>query len=79
MTLTQDASHYPRCALWRLLCAARDAEVDRVGDRGLIGTRDATAVTRALAAARLDGRGVLSRDATLEDIFLRLTSRALVE
>ncbi len=59
--------------------ATRDSEVDVLGDRVLIPTAEAPAVQRVLDEAGLDGRGVLTRDATLEDVFLRLTGRALVE
>jgi lipooligosaccharide transport system ATP-binding protein len=55
------------------------AEVDLVGDRVVVATRDAQGVAAALDEAGLLRHGFLSRDATLEDVFLRLTGRALVE
>jgi lipooligosaccharide transport system ATP-binding protein len=55
------------------------ADVDGVGNRVLVATDDSDQVLMALREARLEGHGLLVRDATLEDVFLRLTGRALIE
>jgi lipooligosaccharide transport system ATP-binding protein len=74
----EEVTEADRDAVLRAL-DGQDVEVDLVGDRILIGTGDAQKASMALGEAGLDGRGVLVRDATLEDVFLRLTGRALVE
>ncbi|MPZ88410.1 MAG: ATP-binding cassette domain-containing protein [Nitriliruptorales bacterium] len=55
------------------------ADIDGVGNRLLVATADSDQVLAGLREARLEGRGLLVRDATLEDVFLRLTGRALIE
>jgi lipooligosaccharide transport system ATP-binding protein len=54
-------------------------DIDGVGNRLLVSTTDSDRVLAALRQARLEGRGLVVRDATLEDVFLRLTGRALIE
>lgn len=56
---------------------ARDVEA--VGDRVLIYTDDGDAVMSRIADVGLDSHVVLLREATLEDVFLRLTGHALVD
>ncbi len=58
------------------------ALVDRhelVADRALLYTDDADATTAAVHAAGLEPTGMLVRRSTLEDVFLALTGRSLVE
>jgi lipooligosaccharide transport system ATP-binding protein len=52
-------------------------EVERVGDRVLVYGDDSATVAARVRAAGLGGSGLLLRDATLEDVFLRLTGHAL--
>jgi lipooligosaccharide transport system ATP-binding protein len=64
------------------LLAALDGlavEIEELGDRVLIRTTDGAAVVARLRAASLAQASVLERDATLEDVFLKLTGRTLVE
>jgi len=56
---------------------ARDMEA--VGDRVLIYTDDGEAIAARINDAGIPNSGVLLREATLEDVFLRLTGHALVE
>ena len=56
---------------------ARDVEA--VGDRLLIYTEDGEGVAARLAQAGIANQGVLLREASLEDVFLRLTGHALVD
>ena len=52
-------------------------EVERVGDRVLVYASDSDAIAGRLGSAGLRHQGLLLRDATLEDVFLRLTGHAL--
>jgi lipooligosaccharide transport system ATP-binding protein len=54
-------------------------EVERVGDRVLAYGADSEAIAARLRGAGLGAGGILLRDATLEDVFLRLTGHALGE
>jgi lipooligosaccharide transport system ATP-binding protein len=54
-------------------------EVESVGDRILIYTDDGESITAALTRAAVANHGVLLREASLEDVFLRLTGHALVD
>ena len=56
---------------------ARDVEV--VGDRTLIYTDDGEAIVSRIRDRGLSNTGILLRDASLEDVFLRLTGHALVD
>jgi lipooligosaccharide transport system ATP-binding protein len=57
--------------------AARSVEV--VADRALVPTDDARSVLAAAEASEHDIRGSFTRRATLEDVFLALTGRQLIE
>jgi lipooligosaccharide transport system ATP-binding protein len=52
-------------------------EVERVGDRVLVYASDSDAIAGRLGSAGLRHQGLLLRDATLEDVFLRLTGHGL--
>jgi lipooligosaccharide transport system ATP-binding protein len=54
-------------------------EVDRIGDALLVYTSDAEAVTRRLRESGVEVRHTLHRQASLEDVFLKLTGRRLVD
>jgi lipooligosaccharide transport system ATP-binding protein len=54
-------------------------EVEQVGDRMLVYGRDGESIANRLRASALTHEALVLRDATLEDVFLRLTGRALVE
>ena len=54
-------------------------DVDRVGDTLLVYTSDAEAVTRRVRESGVEVRNTLHRQASLEDVFLRLTGRRLVD
>ena len=54
-------------------------EVDRVGDTLLVYTSDAEAVTRRVRESGVEVRNTLHRQASLEDVFLKLTGRRLVD
>ncbi|MEA2645960.1 MAG: lipooligosaccharide transport system ATP-binding protein [Chloroflexota bacterium] len=54
-------------------------EVERVGDRVLAYGDDAEAIAARIRGAGVAHTALLLRDATLEDVFLRLTGHALVE
>jgi lipooligosaccharide transport system ATP-binding protein len=53
--------------------------VEVLPDRILVYTPDGNAVVEAIAARRLDPLAVLARRSTLEDVFLHLTGRQLVD
>lgn len=53
--------------------------VERLAERAIVYTDDAEATLDHLAANDLHPRGHLTRRATLEDVFLRLTGRQLVD
>ena len=57
----------------------RARNVDVVTDRALVATDVATEVQRAVEQSDLAPTGVLTRRATLEDVFLALTGRKLIE
>lgn len=57
----------------------RARNVDVVTDRALVATDDGEAVQRAVEQSDLAPTGVLTRRATLEDVFLALTGRQLIE
>jgi lipooligosaccharide transport system ATP-binding protein len=54
-------------------------EVERVGDRVLVYGSDSDAIAARIQERALSHQGFLLRDATLEDVFLRLTGHALGE
>jgi lipooligosaccharide transport system ATP-binding protein len=54
-------------------------EVESVGDRILIYADDGEAITAAITTAAVANHGVLLRESSLEDVFLRLTGHALVD
>lgn len=54
-------------------------DVDRVGDTLLVYTSDAEAVTRRVREAGVEVRNTQHRQASLEDVFLKLTGRRLVD
>jgi lipooligosaccharide transport system ATP-binding protein len=54
-------------------------EVEQVGDRLLVYGRDGQAIAKRLRDAGAVHHVILLRDATLEDVFLRLTGHELVE
>jgi lipooligosaccharide transport system ATP-binding protein len=54
-------------------------EVERVGDRVLAYGEDAEAIASRIRSDGVPHTALLLRDATLEDVFLRLTGHALVE
>ncbi|MCA1717679.1 MAG: ATP-binding cassette domain-containing protein [Actinobacteria bacterium] len=56
-----------------------DDDVDRVGDTLLVYTSDAEAVTRRIRESGVEVRNTLHRQASLEDVFLKLTGRRLVD
>jgi len=53
--------------------------VDRIGEALLVYTSDPEAVTRKVRASGIEVRNVLQRQASLEDVFLKLTGRRLVD
>ncbi len=55
------------------------ARIERLPDRVLVYTEDSDAVATRISAAGLTPLTVLTRRSTLEDVFLRLTGRQLVE
>ena len=57
----------------------RAQRLEVVTDRALVSTDDADGVVAAADAARLGHVGALTRRATLEDVFLALTGRQLLE
>jgi lipooligosaccharide transport system ATP-binding protein len=54
-------------------------EVEQVGDRVLVYGRDGDAIGQLLRASGAAHDALVTRDATLEDVILRLTGRVLVE
>jgi lipooligosaccharide transport system ATP-binding protein len=68
-------------ALPQVTSAVEDVadEIEHVGDRVLIYGRDGEAIARSLRDNQAPHDALVQRDATLEDVFLRLTGRALVE
>jgi lipooligosaccharide transport system ATP-binding protein len=54
-------------------------DVDRVGDTLLVYTSDAETVTRRVRESGVEVRNTLHRQASLEDVFLKLTGRRLVD
>jgi lipooligosaccharide transport system ATP-binding protein len=53
--------------------------VEVLADRVLIGTDDGDGVVDALHARGLHAESVLQRRSTLEDVFLSLTGRSLID
>jgi lipooligosaccharide transport system ATP-binding protein len=53
--------------------------VDRIGEALLVYTSDPEAVTRKVRESGIEVRNVLQRPASLEDVFLKLTGRRLVD
>jgi lipooligosaccharide transport system ATP-binding protein len=56
-----------------------EEDLEEIGDRVLLHARDSQPVLARLHGAALGHASLLERDATLEDVFLRLTGRALVD
>jgi lipooligosaccharide transport system ATP-binding protein len=54
-------------------------DVDRVGDALLVYTSDAEAVTQRVRESDIQVRNILRRQASLEDVFLKLAGRRLVD
>ena len=54
-------------------------DVDRVGDTLLVYTSDSEAVTRRVRESGVEVINILHRQASLEDVFLKLTGRRLVD
>ncbi len=63
----------------RAVLGGRARSVEVVTDRALVATDDGDAVHRAVEQSDLAPTGVLTRRATLEDVFLALTGRKLIE
>ncbi|MBW3602076.1 MAG: ATP-binding cassette domain-containing protein [Actinobacteria bacterium] len=61
------------------LLAGLAREVEAVADRVLVYTDDGESVVSRVRGAGLNHQALLLRDATLEDVFLRLTGRSLVD
>ncbi len=61
------------------LVADLTPDVEAVGDRVLIYTDDGDAIAARIADAEVPHSGLVLREATLEDVFLRLTGHALVD
>ena len=68
-------------ALERLVPILESAadDIDRVGDALLAYTSDTEAVTQRVRESGIEVRNMLHRPATLEDVFLKLTGRRLVD
>jgi lipooligosaccharide transport system ATP-binding protein len=69
----------PDVASLRALFDGRARSVEVVADRALVATDDAGAIQREVDHSDLQHTGVLTRRATLEDVFLALTGRKLIE
>jgi lipooligosaccharide transport system ATP-binding protein len=54
-------------------------DVDRIGEALLVYTSDSEAVTRKVRESRIPVRNIMYRQASLEDVFLKLTGRRLVD
>jgi lipooligosaccharide transport system ATP-binding protein len=54
-------------------------DIDRVGDALLVYTSDTETVTQRVRESGIEVRNMLHRPATLEDVFLKLTGRRLVD
>ena len=68
-------------ALERLVPIVESAadDIDRVGDALLVYTSDTEAVTQRVRESDIEVRNMLHRPASLEDVFLKLTGRRLVD
>jgi lipooligosaccharide transport system ATP-binding protein len=68
-------------ALGRLASVVESAadDVDRIGDALLVYASDAEAVTQRVRESGVEIRNTLHRQASLEDVFLKLTGRRLVD
>jgi lipooligosaccharide transport system ATP-binding protein len=55
------------------------ATVESTGDRVLVYGEDGATIAGRLRAVELDRHAIIERDATLEDVFLRLTGHTLVD
>ena len=71
----------PPEALEKLTPIVRDAadDVDRIGEALLVYTSDSGAVTQKVRESGVEVRNTLHRQASLEDVFLKLTGRRLVD
>ena len=69
----------PALPALRSLLASVTTDVERVGDRVLVYSDESEIVASRIRDANLPHSALLVRDSTLEDVFLRLTGRALVE
>jgi lipooligosaccharide transport system ATP-binding protein len=74
-----DGRHTTDLALTAAGLGGIGAQVEALPDRILVYTDDGDDTTAALEARDVKPTSVLARRATLEDVFLRLTGRALVE
>ena len=57
----------------------RDVEVEEVGDRVLVYSHDGEAIARQIRDAEVPNQGLLLRESTLEDVFLKVTGHGLVD
>jgi lipooligosaccharide transport system ATP-binding protein len=69
----------PSLSALRALLASVTSDVERVGDRVLVYSDESDIVASRIRDANVAHSALLMRDTTLEDVFLRLTGRALVE
>jgi len=63
----------------RSVVASLTTDVERVGDRVMVYGDESDLVASRIRDASIPHSALLMRDSTLEDVFLRLTGRALVE
>ena len=73
------AAHTTELAELALTLGGVGAQIEALPDKILVYTDDADDTNAALDARDIHPTSVLARRATLEDVFLRLTGRALVE
>ena len=69
----------PSLADIRSVVASLTSDVERVGDRVMVYGDESDIVAARIRDASIPHSALLMRDTTLEDVFLRLTGRALVE
>ena len=63
----------------RSVVTSLTTDVERVGDRVMVYSDESDLVASRIRDANIPHSALLMRDSTLEDVFLRLTGRALVE
>ena len=74
-----DSDRHPLEIELNAVAAELDLQVERLPDRSLVYTADGEKVVAALAERDIHAAGTLIRRSTLEDVFLTLTGRTLVE